>query len=312
MPSQQLFFGTKQNFQWTPMPSTGIQRRNVFSSEGVTLDRGGAYVSRSVGRHAEFDFSFGVREAAGISGLNVYQEYATGMWDDYATVVNGYNPNDLLYFADPMVMRANVFSPHWAAPMLALSGDYPHLGVYASHAATAANAYRQPQRTVTYNVTHAINNLPTETSRKFVIPIPPGHTLRIGWSGSVTGTAYMHVAAHVIATGATSNFNMAPQTATGATRGAGTYNGDTYDYVTVGLARTSVAASTASITSMMGWIHPNTLSPTLTGAHIAGVGQTGCMIDGDLVEEYIQADDFGNRRLKSLSFGLVEVGAWLP
>jgi hypothetical protein len=105
---------------------------------------------------------------------------------------------------------------------------------------------------------------------------------------------------------------MAPQSATGATRGAGTYSGDTYDYVTVGLARTSVAASTASITSMMAWIHPNTLSPTLTGPHIAGVGQTGCMIAGDLIEEYIQADDFANRRLKSLSFGLVEVGAWLP
>ncbi len=233
------------------------------------------------------------------------------MWDDYASVVNGYNPNDLIYFADPMAMRENQFSPHWAAPMLALTGDYPHLGNYTANAATAANSYHQPARTISYAITHAASTLPTETYRKFLIPIPPGHTLRIGWSGSVTGTAYLRAEAHIIG-GAISPFTIAPQSATGATRGTSVFNGDTYDYVTFGFARTSTAVSTVSVTSMMAQTYPNTISPGLSGPHIAGVGQTGCQIDGDLIEEYIQADDMGNRRLKSLSFGLVEVGAWLP
>jgi hypothetical protein len=312
MPSQQLFFGTKQNLQFVPMPSSGIQRRNVQYAEASTLDRGGAFVTRSRGRHAEFDFSFGVREAAGLTGLNVYQEYATGLWDDYVGSVSGYNPNNLIYFADPMAMRENQFSPHWAAPMLALTGDYPHLGPYASNAATAANTYRQPARTVTYNITHAINTLPTETYRQFLVPIPPGYTLRFGWSGAVTGTGVIRAEARTKATGVIAATSISPQSATGATRMANSWNGDTYDYVVFGLARTTLVTSTAAITSMVAQTHPNTFSPTLTGNHIAGVGQTGCDISSDMVEEYIQADDFGNRRLKSLSFGLVEVGAWLP
>ena len=293
------------------MPSSGIQRQNVFSSSAETLDRGGAYVSRSVGRHAEFDFSFGTREASGIDGLNVFQQYATGMWDDYTTVVDGYNPNNLKYFCDPMSARENLFSPHWAAPMLALTGDYPHIGESATHAATASNVYGQPTRTVTYSITHSANALPVPTSQTFLIPIPPGSTLYFGWSGSVTGTATIRAEAHNASTGAIVATNVAPQTATGVTRMATSFNGNTYDYVVFGLARTSTATSTASVTSMMAQVYPNTYTPTLTGRHVAGVGQSGCEISGDMIEEYVQADDFGQRRLKGLSFGMIEIGAWL-
>ena len=309
---QQLWFGTKQKFMWVPMPSSGIQRQNVFSSSAETLDRGGAYVSRSVGRHAEFDFSFGTREASGVDGLNVFQQYATGMWDDYTTVVDGYNPNNLKYFCDPMSARENLFSPHWAAPMLALSGDYPHIGKHEMQAATVPNVYNQPSRTVTYNVTSEFaNTLPIDSNQNFVIPIPPGNTLYLGWSGSVTGTAVVRVEAHTASTGAIVATNVAPQSTTGATRMANSFNGDIYDYVTVGLSSTTTSTSTASVTSMMAQIFPNTYTPTLTGRHVPGVGQTGCEMSGDMIEEYVQADDFGQRRLKGLSFGMVEIGAWL-
>jgi hypothetical protein len=213
-----MWFGTKQRLQWVPMPSSGIQRRNVFSSEGGTLDRGGAYVSRSIGRHAEFDFSFGVREALGTEGLNVYQEYATGLWDDYVTAVSGYNPNNLIYFCDPMSMRANLFSPHWAAPMLSLSGDYPHLGTVTGHAATEVNTYRQPSRAVTYNITHAANTLPASPSQQFMIPIPPGHTLYWGWSGSVTGAATMRIEAQFKVDNSLVSANIGPVAPSGLTR----------------------------------------------------------------------------------------------
>lgn len=309
---QNLWFGTKQKFQWMPMPSSGIQRQNVFSAESGTLDRGGAFVTRSIGHHVEMDFSFGTREASGLVGLNGYLAYANGMWDDYASVMSGYNPNDLIYFCDPMSMRENLFSPSWAAPMLSLSGDFPTLGSLISTAATASNIYQQPSRTLTFSIDHTANTLPLGTPQKFLIPVPPGYTLRFGWSGSVTGSGTVRVEAHNASTGAIVATNVAPQTATGATRMANSFNGDTYDYVTIGLARTAATTSTVSVTSMIARAYPNTFTPTLTGPHVPGTGQTGCRISGDVVESYVQADDTSGRRLKSLSFGLVEVGAWLP
>lgn len=309
---QQLWFGNEQRFQWVPMPSTGIQRRNVFSQESGTLDRGGAFSTRSVGRHAEFDFSFTSREATGLTGLDIYQEYATGVWDNYATTISGFDRKNLLYFVDPMVMRSNIFAPHWASPMLALSGDYPLIGTATTHAATAANVYRQPSRTITFSVTHTSQTLPPTLGQRFIIPVPPGHTLRWGWSGSVTGNAVLRAEAHHATGGATLAVNSAPLSATGSPRMDQSINGDTYDYVTFGLSRTLSTASTASVTSMMAQIWPNGTTPVLDGTHFGGLGQTGCVMMDDMVESYIQADDFGNRRLKGLSFGLLEVGAWLP
>lgn len=311
--AQQLWFGTPQRMQWVPMPSSGMQRRDAYSSESGTLDRGGAYVTRSTGRHAEFDFSFGIRESSGGQGLNVFNEYASGMWDDYTTITDGFNPNNLLYFADPMSMRANLFSPQWAAPMRSLSGDYPWIGSYLSNAATSANIYRQPSRTVTFNVTQAATTLPTSMAQRFLIPIPPGYTLRWGWSGAVTGTGAMRVEAHTAATGAIVSSHPAALAVTGSTRLNSTFNGDTYDYVTIGISRTTAVASTVAIASMMAQIHINSFTPSVIGEHVDGVGQTGCEFDGEAVTmDYIMADDSANRRLMGMSFGLTEIGAWLP
>lgn len=309
---EKLWFGNKQHFQWVPMPSTGIQRRNVFSQETATLDRGGAFSSRSVGRHAEFDFSFGAREAYGSEGLDVYQEYATGYWDDFGSNVNGFNPNNLIYFIDPMTMRANLFSPHWATPMLSLSGDYPPLGFGTLHSATPANIYRQPLRGVNFDITHTANTLPSATGQRFILPIPPGYTLRWGWSGSVvTGTPVIRAESHNALTGAIAQQSATPLSPTGAQRMNASINGDTYDYVTFGLSRTTAVASQATVYSMMAQLWRNGTTINSDGNHIPGVGQTGCVIMDDMIEEYIQADDLGNRHLKGLSFGLLEVGAWL-
>ena len=308
----ELWFGTVQNCQWVPMPAD-VQRRTISSIESGTLERGGGYASRSAGQHSVYDFTFSTREAHGASGLDVFQEYSTGLWNDYSTVVDGFNPNDLVYFLDPMNAEANLFPPHWAAPMLSLSGDWPWIGNFVSSAGTIANTYRQPARTVTFNVTHAAATLPAETRRRMVIPIPPGYTLRWGWSGTRTGTGVVRSEAHHKTGGASLNHTGTPQLADGATRLAHTINGDTYDYVTIGLGRTSSVASTVSITSMMAQLHPNSgATPAVTGAHIAGLGNTGCVFDGDAIpESYYLVHEAQALHLKGLSFGLKEVGAWL-
>lgn len=307
----ELWFGTLQRFQWVPMPSTGVRRVNVSTVEGGTLERGGGFASRTPGRHLEFEFNFDVKEAHGAAGLDVFQEYATGVWDDYANNVDGTNPNDLIYFVDPMVAEANLFAPHWAAPML-LERGWPAIGTRVSSAATAANSYRQPQRTVTFSVTTASATLPTEPSRRFIIPIPPGYTLRWGWSGASTGTGVVRAEAHHKTGGSTLVQNAAALSATGSTRLNQSINGDTYDYVTIGIARTSSATSTVAIASMMAVLHPNAETPALTGSHVRGGGFTGCVFSDDATpEDYYLVYEAQDTHLKGLSFGLKEVGGWL-
>ena len=307
----ELWFGTVQKFQSVPMPAD-MSRRNVSANESGTLERGGGFVSRSMGQHSVYEFNFPTREAHGAAGLDVFQEYATGMWNDYATMSDGFNRNDLIYFVDPMNAEGNLFAPHWASPMLSLTGDWPWIGSYASNVATAANAYGQPQRTVTFNVTHTASTLPTETRRRMVIPIPAGYTLRWGYSGAVTGTGVVRSEAHNRSTGAIVAANAAPLSATAATRMNQSIDGDTYDYVTIGLGRTSSAASTVAIASMIAKLHPNAESPALTGSHVPGMGVTGCVFDGDTVpEDYYLVHEEQSWHLKGLSFGLREVGAWL-
>jgi hypothetical protein len=307
-----LLFGTKQNFQLVPMPERGVQRRNVSAGEAGTLASGGGFASPSYGRHLEYEFDFAVREAHGAAGLDVFQEYATGLWNDFTAVVDGFNPNNLIYFLDPMNAEQNLFAPHFAAPMLSLSGDWPSIGTYVSDAATAANSYRQPPRTVTFSVTHASATLPAETRRKMVIPIPPGYTLRWGWSGASTGTGVVRHEAHNRSTGAIVAANAAALSATASTRLNQSINGDTYDYVTIGIARTSSAASTVAITSMLAVLHPNAESPALTGSHARGMGVTGCVFSGDgMPEDYYLVHEPAALHLKGLSFGLMEIGGWL-
>jgi hypothetical protein len=308
----ELWFGTLQRFQWVPQPAAGVQRRVLSSYEAGTLERGGGFASRSYGEHVEFEFNFAHREAHGPAGLDVFQEYRTGMWNDLGAVVDGFNPNDLLYFLDPMNAAANLFAPHWAMPALALTGDWPWIGPYASNSATAASSYRQPPRTVTFNVTHTAATLPTEIARRFVIPIPPGYTLRWGWSGASTGTGVVRAEAHHKTGGATLVQNAAALSPTAATRLNQSINGDTYDYVTIGLARTSSVASTVSIASMLAQLHPNTVTPSLSGSHVRGTGNTGCQFAGsDISEIYEHVFEHDGRHVKGLSFGLKEIGAWL-
>lgn len=306
----ELWFGTVQKFQWVPMPAT-IQRRNVSSVESGTLENGGGFVSRSTGRHSVFDFNFSTREAHGVGGLDVFTDYASGVFNDYTTVVSGFNRNDLVWFVDPMNAEQNLFAPHWAAPMLGLGG-WPWIGSYVSNAAVAANTYLHPARTVTFNVTHAASTLPVETGRRFVIPIPPGYTLRWGWSGSATGTGAIRAEMHNASTGAMVSSHPAPLSVTALTRLNASIDGDTYDYATFGIARTSSAASTVTVASMLAVLHPNTETPPLTGTHIRGAGASGCVFDGDVIpEEYYLVHEAQATHLKGLSFGLKEIGAWL-
>lgn len=297
-----LWGGTKQKLQWLPEPAPGVRRRFVQSVQAGTLDRGGGYLSRSTGGHWEWDFDFPVSEAHG--GLDVFAEYASGLHNDFANLTDGDNPNDLFWWVDPMDQDANLFPPGWASPALCLSGDWPPMGIVQSHAATPANSNGLPSRQVVFSVTTAANT----HDRTILIPIPPGFTLRWGVRGARTGTGVMRAVAHHKTGGADLTQSVTPVAVTDTTRVGNSISGDTYDYVTIGLARTSTAASTVTVAGMVAQLHSGT-APAATGPHIAGRGHTGCVFKDDAVAEdyYLAA---GGRHLKGLSFGMKEVGGW--
>lgn len=301
----ELWFGTKQRFQWAPMPPPGVQRNTVTNFTGGTLDRGGGFASRPTGSHVEWEFNYPYRES---EDLDVFPAYAAGLYNDYETVVDGFNPNNLIYFVDPMNTGTNLFPPHWASPMLGLSGDWPWPGDYASHQATTGGN-GLPARAVTFSLGDAANTFSTVTRRTVVIPVPPGFTLRWGWRGARSGTGVVRAVAHHASGGSDLVQSVEPIAESSTTRIGNAVDGDTYDYVTFGFARTSSAASTVTVAGMVAQIHPNSASPVLTGDHVPGMGTTGCVFAGPMPEVYQLAVE--GRHFKGLSFGLMEIGAWL-
>jgi hypothetical protein len=265
--------------------------------QSMGLENGGQAVVGSFGQSRRFEFNFNAITT---------QEFAK-----YKRLRHGSYGSGLIYFPHPQAERTNLFPPHWAEPGLIEVGDWPATADSApTFSAVSSNTHDQPLRKATWTVTATANTAPSEAVAKLVIPIPPDKTLWLGVSGALTGTAVFHVTAHNIAAGSSTGSNLTALTDTAATRLNASFAGSAYDYVTVyGEWRTSSAGSTEVVTSRLAQLWPTGVTPTLTGDHQHGEGQTGCRFMGDVWSERdIAADD--DLQLKSAGFSLVEVGAW--
>lgn len=302
MGAGELWFGVVGaaggHFQWVPQPDLPVPARGVGYYDEMSFENGGAAAVRSHGSHREFTFNVEVDQ--GLDWLDMYTDFAAG-----------YYGSGLMHFADPFHFLSNVLPPSWSAPGLAelgwpspVAGD----GVFSS---TTIN-YKQPARVGTWNVTTAANATPTtdETIPYVIIPIPPGYELRLGCSGTATGTAVVRVEPWV-------NDSTIPATASsltllspsGSTRMNATV-ADTYAFVRVFITRTSSAASTITPRSMTAQLWKTGVSGSLTGDHRQGRGHTGLKFADDAI-----AEDYrlltGGVPFRSLSTRLVEVGAWM-
>jgi|GEM_PF-6265822 len=301
----QLWFGivngARNYFQWVPQPQLPVGSHRAGYVETLEYENGGIGVARSHGYHRVFDFNFPVEEASGTEGLDVYAQFAGGFYGD-----------GWISFADPMYYEQNLLPPHWASPALSeLDWPEPAQGS-VSWGGTAANSYRQPPRKGTWTITTAANASPlTDATIPFVIvPIPPTHTLHLGFTGAATGTAVTRVESWVngaASAGATVDVTQIGETS--STRLNLTVAGATYAFAKVYLTRTSSAASTITPISAMAQLWPAGVSPTLTGVHVPGRGHTGLRFaDGAAAEDYRGV--FGGVPYRGLSTRLVEVGAW--
>lgn len=175
---------------------------------------------------------------------------------------------------------------------------------------TPANIYELPRQGIIWNVTHAVGAEPGPGSNVpyALIPIPPGYRLHIGWTGALTGTAEVVVEGWNAPLSKQSTTVMTPLSSSGATRMNTTV--DSVDYAKVYVRRTTTAASTLNITSMMAQLWPTTVTPALTGNFIEGKGHRGLKFGDDAISEtYAMVDPYrpgGVAHLKGLSTTLIE------
>lgn len=215
------------------------------------------------------------------------------------------------YFDGSFPLSGWLGTAHASASYLYLAKSSPTIS------ATATNSFQVPTLSATYNITSAPNAYPTAGNTLgaipyAIIPIPPGYTLHMGATGSATGTAQVTVhlfnapgnpASPALAT------SLTLLSATGSTRLNASWSGSSYQYAKVFLSRTSTAASTITLSSMMAQLWPTGYSPTLTGNFIPGQGHLGLMFaDNANVESYQIVDMNRNVPIhyKGLSTRLVE------
>lgn len=299
MTQETLWIGTTSKFVSATLPDLPLDAPLSGFGEEMGSVVGGRAAVQTFGQAKRFDFSFGLRP---VSELAVYKRLRQGSFG-----------TGLIYFPDPIAQRENLFAPHWAEPGLLETGDWPNIYDTAptGYANVSSNSYDQPLRKPTWAITNT-NTAPTGAASKFIIPIPPDQTLRLGVSGAATGVAVVRVVAYNIAAGSSAGSNLTLLTDTSSTRLNATFAGSSYDYVEVYFMRTSASASTLTITSMLAQLWPTSgATPTLTGNHRAGEGHTGCRFTGaEWSETSRVASDDGERNYRSLAFSLVEVGAW--
>jgi hypothetical protein len=319
-----LWFGNLSHQQWVPMPSAGMQVDQNFTTEYETLDNGGSSINRSKGYHKAYNFDFGVREAGGAEGLDVFSRYASGYYDAINPVSGTYIDPTQIWFCDPYTFDQNMLPPQWASPIIgAQSRGFHPIGVVNGIYGTGVNTRDLPVQSLEFNTSASAtgalpNRLPTDERRyTTVILIPPTQSLHLGFTGSVIGAGAVIVRCHR-RDGSDEFRTLASLIPDTSKNGLGTtvVNGSVYAWVQIGLGNTSGAPSAVRLAGAMAqlWNTGYTPDPATGQRHIPGSGHTGLRFgDAAIAESYVQVDPNSSapRHLKGLSTTLVEVGAWL-
>jgi len=177
--------------------------------------------------------------------------------------------------------------------------------------ATSANSFSVPLRQATWNILTPANAYPTINNAfgeipYALIPIPPGYTLHMGVTGSATGNAVVRVdlfnsPGNPASPAASNTLTLLSPTA--STRLNASWPGSSYQFAKIYITRTSTAASTITLSSMMAQLWPTGFSPTLTGQFVFGQGHRGLkFVDNAQTESYVMTTG----HLKGLSTTLVE------
>lgn len=287
-----MWFGIPgSHMQWVPAPSieSTIQRNRFV--ERLQFENGGGDVYRSKPYQLQYDFSF-TGPAHELEGIDSFNRFASGFYGD------GY-----IYLAHPANFETNMLPAAWASPGLIEEGWKNIAADKPTFTNSPTNLFNQPKRTAFFNVTSQASTF----AKKATIVIPPTHTLRIGASGSATGTAGVFVRPITVAGEPGAPVALTLLDPTVGVRTNATYSGAEYEAVEVYVARSTDVASTLTLTSMMAQLHKTGTTPAEIQQHVTGEGSTGLQfVDDAIVENYLYM--FPPR--KGISTSLVEVEAW--
>jgi hypothetical protein len=291
-----LWIGTTSKMVTVPAPDLPFSISDSGYGDSMQFENGGAASVESAAFSKRYNFAYTIEDAALLSQVRRLRQgsYGTG----------------LIYFSDPATFHRNVLPAHWAEPGL-LEHGWPDIYDTAptGYAAVSSNSYDQPLRKPTWAITQAANTAPSNSNASCIIPIPPDHTLWLGVSGAATGTAVARLTGYNIASASSSGSNLTLLTDTASTRLNTSLAGSSYDYAILDFRRTTSDASTLTVTSIAAELWPTGTTPTLTGSHKPGEGNSGCRFLGGSVEsQYRLARDAA--RWEGLGFTLIEVGAW--
>jgi hypothetical protein len=288
----QMWFGIPtKHMQWVPCPlidSTLTKNRYL---ERLQFENGGGDVRRSAQYQNQYSINV-IGAAHEVEGIDAYGRFASGFYGD-----------DLIYMAYPANFETNMFAAAWASPGLIERGWKGITSVSPTFVDTPTNTKKQPPRSAVFNIATA----PNTPIKKFTIAIPPTHVLNIGASGSGNGTGIVQVRpVNPNGTYAT-KVNLTLLAADSSTRMNATFSGASYVAVEVYITRTTLDASTLTLTSLMAQLHKIGTSPSLPSYHYTGEGSTGLQFADDaIVETY----SYMFPPQKGLTTTLVEVEAW--
>jgi len=264
-----------------------VNRAPVFREESMSFGAGGGYAEQSKQFQNNFEMTWPLSLLGSSDGIEVFSSLASGEYGP------GY-----VYWVDPLYAKFNLFNRVWAAPGLIEQGWRNFGGEAPTFSDVGANSFAKPARKATWTIASAVDAV---FGRAFTFIIPPGHTLHLGGSGSVTGTGSLRVKPVGAASAAIalSSDAAAPALTT-------TVSGSTYSSAIVYMTRTSAVASTVTLASLWAQILPTGTSPILS-RHLPGNGTTGMIFAGGAMpENYLLADP----PMSSMFAKLTEVEAW--
>lgn len=278
-----MWFGNRAYMQWVPAPAINADFSRVGWGTKTQFLNGGASVRRSYSAHKEYNLSWNLTSR---DYLRPITDYAEGIYGD--------GP---IYFLDPMAVDKNLLPQQWATPSMALLDGMPLIRDVTPVAVdynTVTNGYSN--RGVTYTA--------VGVSEKLWIPIAPGHTLWLGFRGSVTGSGA------VLVTPTNGSLTYAPlvlppTSETDQNRVNIALPVDTYDGVELSLRITGNATDTVTLRGLMAQMVPVGYTPT-TGGFVSGQGHSGLQFESQPVTSAYSAalDKVG------MNAKLVETTAW--
>lgn len=290
MAIRKMWFGPRGYETWINMPRIDMDSVHQHVGQRADQIRGGVSIRQSAAGHQEYGMTWNPAKRDDIA---LIQDVIDGHYD--STEGRG-----LIHFLDPAAMDKNLLPRLWAAPYLCALGA-PSLtkGTKPTLADTGGTVHRLPSRSATFTTTTSATN-----HLQLYVPIPPGHTARLGLYGPTAQTNKIRVRTiNGTFTGASTilNVNVNANYGTGLTSFAASA---TRTGILIDL--NPVAGSVALTTGLLR-IDQGTAAAA-PSAFLSGRGHSGCQVEPGSLSSVVHNVYYDRM---STSVRLIETGSWL-